>query len=79
MKNTAYVLPPKLAEKVKRIKKELGLKDTGSVITKAIELLDISLGRKVVLTEKGKSTTYQIEDLEEYQQTFSIESNGNGD
>ncbi len=76
MKKRAYILPEKLEEKVQRIQKELGLKDSGQVLSKAIELLDVSIGRKVVLEEKKKDRSLHITDLEEYNQTVILNDDG---
>jgi hypothetical protein len=76
MDNKAFTLPPNLAEKVDRIQKEMGLDDPGLVITKAIELLDISIGRKVILEEKDKKRSLHIDDLQDYNQTFNLEEDG---
>lgn len=74
MGSTAFILPPKLSSKVDRIQKEMGLNEPGKVITKAIELLDISIGRKVIL--KDNSKTFQIDDLEDYSKTREIKPDG---
>ncbi|HEX9804865.1 MAG TPA: hypothetical protein VGA67_04230 [Candidatus Dojkabacteria bacterium] len=76
MGKTAYILPPKLSSIVEKIQKELGLNEPGEVITKAIELLDYSIGRKVILEDKDKKRSIQIDSLKGFHETFDIDSNG---
>lgn len=74
MKNVAFVLPPKLTKKLEKIQREMGVDDPGVVIAKAIDLLDISIGRKVILEEKETKRALKINGLEEYNQTFVIDN-----
>lgn len=73
MKNIAYVLSPKMATKVEKIKTELGLKEPSEVLTKAIELLDLSMGRRVILKEKESRASWRIDDLEDFKQTVKVD------
>ena len=69
MKKKAFILKPPLAEKVEKMKEEMGLKDSGEVLLKAIQLLDIALGRKVILKEKGNKKTIETEDFARFNST----------
>jgi len=75
MKNKAFVLPSTLAKKVDRIQKELGYENPGMVITKAIDLLDLSIGRKIVLEQPKQKKKIEIKELEDYQNTFQVYDN----
>lgn len=76
MKKRAYVLSEKLDEKVERIQRELGLDEPGEVIAKAIELLDVSIGRKVVLEERQTARSLHITGLEKFNQTVTLDDDG---
>lgn len=74
MKKKAFILKPELADKVEKMKEEMGLKDSGEVLLKAIQLLDIALGRKVILKEKGNKKTIETEDFARFNSTFIIDN-----
>lgn len=76
MKKTAYVLPEKLSDQVERIQHQLGMSDTGSVISKAIELLNVSIGRKIVLEDMHDKTTLEIDEFCKYDKNLEIKKDG---
>jgi len=67
--NIAFVLPPKLSEEVKKIQKEMNLKSSGEVISKALALLQLSMGRKVRFESNDEKLS--IDSFKEYNQTIS--------
>ena len=67
--NIAFVLPPKLSEEVKRIQKEMNLKSPGEVITKALALLQLSMGRRVKFESNKEKLS--INSFKGFNQTIS--------
>jgi hypothetical protein len=74
--NVAFVLPPKLSKEVKKIQKELDLNSPGEVITKALFLLKVSLGRKVRF--ESKDNQLEIDEFQNYRETITFDDSNDG-
>lgn len=70
--NLAIALPEKLSKKVKNLQKSLGLKTPGEVIVKAISLLELSMGRKVKMSDNDESI--EINSFKGLRQSIKIET-----
>lgn len=70
--NLAVALPKRLTQKVIELQNQLGLKSPGEVILKALSLLELSMGRKVELTDSEE--TLEIKSFEDLRQSIKVES-----
>ncbi|MBU0976504.1 MAG: hypothetical protein ABIE03_02075 [Patescibacteria group bacterium] len=67
----AVTFPRDLTRKIERIQKQMDLKTPGEVILKALSLLELSIGRKVELSDKGD--TFEINSFEHLRQSIKFE------
>ena len=76
MSKKAFILSEGLIRKIEQIQKEMNLKESGDVLSKAINLLSMSLGRKVILQDTDSDSSIEISDLSKYKKIFYPKSNG---
>ncbi len=70
--NLAFVFPPGLSKKIKRLQSDMNAKSAGEVLLKALALLELSLGRKVQI--KGESSRkWEVDDFEELDRSVDID------
>lgn len=68
--NLAFVFPPGLSKRIRKLQTDLGLKSASEVLVKALSLLEVSFGRTIEI--KDKDEKWEINEFEEYEKTVSI-------
>ncbi|KXK27338.1 MAG: hypothetical protein TR69_WS6001000213 [candidate division WS6 bacterium OLB20] len=75
-KKTAFVPSSELNEKLKRLQEEMHLGSAAEVISLALSMLEISLGREVEVRDSKHS--YRISKFSRYNQTVTLDDDDNG-
>jgi len=70
-----FVAPRKVSSKIKQLQEQLKLDSPGEVLSMALSMLELALGREVEL--KDKKGSYHISKFSKYHQTVEISEDGN--
>lgn len=77
-KKTAFVASDKLMKRLKKLQEEMKLGTSAEVVSLALSLLEISMGREVELNDNSNKTKFRISNLAKYNQTISFDDEDNG-
>lgn len=69
--NLAFVFPPELSKRIKRLQKDMASESAGEVLIKAISLLELSLGRKLEISE-GDNKKWEVDEFSKHQKAVEI-------
>ncbi len=61
--NLAFVFPPSLSRRLKYLQSKMNAKSPGEVIIKALTLLELSMDKKIELSDK-KERKWEVEGLQ---------------
>jgi len=70
--NLAFVFPPGLSKKIKRLQKDIDARSAGEVLIKAISLLEFTLGRKLEVKDDSQGNKWEIDEFEQSEKRVEI-------